>query len=53
MNNLIEARPAVADSLRTVLFDRLERTGGLSIPLKRPRGAQQDERKIPDGATHR
>ena len=51
MNNMIEARPEVADSLRNVLFDRLERTGGLSIPLKRPRGSQQDERKIPDGAT--
>jgi arylsulfatase A-like enzyme len=52
MNNLIKARPELADSLRNVLFDRLERTGGLSIPLKRPRGGQQDERKIPDGATH-
>jgi N-acetylglucosamine-6-sulfatase len=52
MHNLVEVRPELADSLRNVLFDRLEATGGMSIPLKRPRGGQQDERKIPDGSTH-
>ncbi len=50
MNNLIRTYPEVADSLRNELFDRLEATGGLQIPLRRPRGQQQDERKIPDGA---
>lgn len=52
MHNLIDVRPELADSLRNVLFDRLEATGGLRIPLKRPRGPQFDERKLPDGATH-
>nr|WP_272506660.1 sulfatase [Salinibacter ruber] len=50
MNNLIRARPELADSLRNRLFDRLEATGGLQIPLKRPRGPQFDERKLPDGS---
>ena len=52
MHNLVEVRPDLADSLRNELFDRLEATGGLKIPLKRPRGPQFDERKIPDGSTH-
>ena len=52
MHNLINVRSELADSLRNRLFDRLEATGGMSIPLKRPRGGQQDERKIPDGSTH-
>jgi arylsulfatase A-like enzyme len=51
MDNMIRARPALADSLRNELFDRLEATGGLQIPLKRPRGPQFDERKLPDGST--
>jgi N-acetylglucosamine-6-sulfatase len=53
MNNLIKAYPEVADSLRNELFDRLEATGGLQIPLKRPRGPQFDERKLPDGSPQR
>jgi N-acetylglucosamine-6-sulfatase len=52
MHNLVEVRPDLADSLRNELFDRLEASGAMNIPLKRPRGSQQDERKIPDGSTH-
>ena len=51
MHNLIDVRSDLADSLRNDLFDRLEATGGLQIPLKRPRGSQLDERKRPDGAS--
>ncbi len=51
MHNLVEVRSELADSLRNELFDRLEATGGLQIPLKRPRGPQFDERKLPDGAS--
>jgi arylsulfatase A-like enzyme len=51
MNNMIRARPELADSLRNELFDRLEATGGLQIPLKRPRGPQFNERKLPDGSS--
>lgn len=52
MHNLVEVRPELADSLRNELFDRLKATGGLQIPLKRPRGSQFDERKLPDGSSH-
>jgi len=51
MHNLIQVRPALADSLRNELFDRLEAGGAMNIPLRRPRGSQQDERKLPDGST--
>jgi arylsulfatase A-like enzyme len=50
MHNLIEVRSDLADSLRNELFDRLEATGGLQIPLKRPRGRQNSERRLPDGS---
>jgi len=51
MHNMVQVRPELADSLRNELFDRLEATGGLKIPLKRPRGPQFDERKLPDGSS--
>jgi arylsulfatase A-like enzyme len=50
MHNLIEVRSDLADSLRNELFDRLEATGGLQIPLKRPRGQQNSERRLPNGS---
>ena len=53
MHNLIEVRSDLADSLRNELFDRLEATGGLQIPLKRPRGRQNSERRLPDGSMQR
>lgn len=53
MHNLIQVRPELADSLRNELFDRLEASGAMNIPLRRPRGSQQDERKLPDGSTSR
>lgn len=49
-HNLIdrEAYQDDIDRLRTRLFDRLEATGGMQIPLRRPRGGRLDETR-PDG----
>lgn len=49
-NNLIEEQPELAAELRNRLFDKLEATDGMFIPLRRPMGGQQAERR-PEGET--
>ena len=50
-NNLVEEQPELANELRNRLFDTLEATDGMSIPLRRPTGGQQAERRPEDEAS--
>jgi arylsulfatase A-like enzyme len=47
MQNLIKdpAHQDLVKSLNTRLFDWLEKTGGMEIPLRRDRGVREDRRK--------